>query len=396
LIVAEVALGVVLLVCAGLLVRTFLNLRGLQPGFDASGVVAATVSLDDARYRDPAAVARLFDETTARIRQAPGVDSAAASLGAPYTRLLNLGFKRLDGEDASARRGTITNLSYITPAFFSALRVPMVAGRAFGPRDAADSEGVVIVNQEFARLYFRDEDPVGHRIATAGRERTIVGVVGNVLSRDAGWGDYGPIAATATAYVPVEQTTEPFLRVVHTWFSPVFIVRSARGAQGLEQVVRSALASVDPQLPVARFESVQHLQALSMAGQRFMAILLVVLGAIAALLAAIGIHGLIAASVTERTRELGIRLALGATLGQAMRSVAVTGILLALAGIAIGSALASSAERLIESQLWGVAPGDPLTLAAVAMLLMGVAAAASVVPALRVLRLDPAITLRAE
>lgn len=395
LIVSEVALGVVLLVCAGLLVRTFLNLRGLQPGFDANGVVAATVSLDDARYRDAAAVARLFEGTLERIRQAPGVESAAVSLGAPYTRLLNLGFKRLDGA-ADNRRGTITNLSYVTPEFFSTLRVPMIGGRDFNTRDTAEGDGVAIVNQEFARLYFNGEDPLGHRIATAGRERTIVGVVGNVLSRDPGWGNYGPIAATAMVYIPASQTNAAFLRVVHTWFSPVFMIRGDRGVHGLEPVTRSALAAVDPQLPVARFESLEQIQSLSMAGQRFMAVLLVVLGGMAALLAAIGIHGLIASTVAERTRELGIRVALGATLGQAVRSVASTGVWLALAGTAVGTVLALSAEKSIESQLWGVASRDPLTLSAAVAFLLAVAAGASVIPALRLLRLDPAITLRAE
>jgi predicted permease len=396
LIVAEVALGVTLLVCAGLLVRTFVNLRSLQPGFDANGVVAATVSLDDARYRDGEAVTRLFESTLARIRQAPGVTSAAVSLGAPYTRLLNLGFKRLDGGGPETRRGTITNLSYVSPEFFSTLRVPMMGGRDFSVRDTAESEGVAIVNQEFARLYFTGEDPIGHRIGTAGRERTIVGVVGNVLSRDPGWGNYGPIAATAMVYIPASQTSPAFLRLIHTWFSPVFVVRSARGVQGLEPVVRSALAAVDPQLPVARFESLAEIQALSMAGQRFMAMLLVVLGGIAALLAAIGIHGLIASTVTERTRELGIRVALGATLAQAIRSVALTGILLAAAGTILGSVLAVSAEKFIGSQLWGVAPRDPLAFSASAAFLLTVAAIASFIPALRLLRLDPAITLRAE
>jgi ABC-type antimicrobial peptide transport system permease subunit len=197
-------------------------------------------------------------------------------------------------------------------------------------------------------------------------------------------------------YIPASQTNASFLRVIHTWFSPVFIVRGARGVQGLEPVVRSALGGVDPQLPIARFDSLEQIQALSIAGQRFMAVLLLVLGGIAALLAAIGIHGLIASTVTERTRELGIRLALGATLGQAVRSVAFTGILLTLAGILAGSVLALWAEKLIESQLWGVAPRDPLTFSAALALLLAVAALASVIPALRLLRLDPAVTLRAE
>lgn len=395
LIVAEVALGVVLLICAGLFVRTFVNLRALQPGFDPEGVVAAVVSLDDVRYRDVARAEQLFEATLARIRQTPGVDAAAVSLGLPYTRLLNLGFRRLDG-GGDQRRGTITNLSYITPEFFGALKIPLFGGRAFGTRDRSGSEPVAIVNRSFVTAYFKGDDPLRRRIAVAGAERTIVGIAGDVRVRSAGWGNFGPIGSPPMVYVPVAQTSSDFLRIVHTWFSPAWIVRSARGAQGLEAAIRAAIASVDPQLPVARFESMAQVQSRAMATERFMALLLVTLGGIAALLAAIGIHGLISTSVTERTRELGIRLALGASYAQAVRSVAWIGIGLAAAGVAIGTVLAASAVNVLRSQLWGVKPSDAATFAAVPVALLAVSAVATLLPARRVLRLDPSITLREE
>lgn len=396
LIVAEVALGVALLVCAGLLVRTFVNLRGLQPGFDATGVVAATISLDDARYRDPARAARLFEETSRHLRELPGVEAAAVSLGVPYQRLLNLGFERLDGGGAAGQTGTITNLSYVTAEFFGALDIPIKRGRAFDHRDTAESEGVVVVNDAFAERYFKGEDPIGHRIATAGRERQIVGISGNVRLSNPGWGDFGPIGAPPIVYVPATQTSEGFLTVVHTWFQPVWIVRSSRGVQEIDRAIRAEVASADPQLPVADVVRMEEVVSRATAGQRFMAMLLVVLGVIAALLAAIGIHGLIAASVTERTRELGIRMALGASAGQAMRTVALTGVALAAAGVVLGGLLAAWAVRLLQSLLWGVEPIDPATFGSVVAMLFLVALVASILPALRVLRMDPAETLRAE
>jgi predicted permease len=390
LVIAEVAVGVVLLVSAGLLVRTFVHFRELEPGFDARGVTTATVSLQDARYREAAGVTRLFEDSLERIRQTPGVEAAAVSLGLPYQRILNIGFRRPGDE-----QGSITNLSYITADYFRALRIPVFRGRVFDDRETAGSPLVVVVNEAFARTYFSEDDPIGRRIAVSGGEREIVGVVGDVQLVP-GWGNLGPIAAMPLVYLPVSQTNDAFLQLVHTWFSPAYVVRASGPVQGIETGISRAVAAVDPFLPVASIQSLEDVRALSMAHARFMAGLLVTLGGIAALLAAIGIHGLIAASVNDRTREMGIRLALGASAAQAVRSTALTGVGLAGAGVVLGTVLAYWAATLLRTLLSGVTPTDPRTFAAAAVMLLVVAALASTGPALRILRLDPAETLRTE
>jgi predicted permease len=394
LVVGEVALGVVLLVSAGLLVRTFVHLRQLNPGFDPTSVITASVSLQDARYKDAAKVDRLFTDTLDRIRRIAGVQAAGVALGLPYTRLLNLGFKPLDGA-RSGQGGNITNLSYATPGYLEALRIPLRAGRLIGEGDTSTSLPVAVVNEEFARRYYKDDGAIGRRIAVVGGAREIVGVVGNARATSSGFEHYSdPLVTPPIIYIPASQASAPFLNLVHTWFGPSWVVRAS--GPHVASGMRDAIAAVDPMLPIAKLETMTDVQDASLAPQRFMMALVVGLGAVALLLAAIGIHGLIASSVTERTRELGIRLALGATSAQVMQSVVVPGLILAAAGVLIGAGVALATVRLLQSFLWGVTPTDPLTFVVVIATLLAVALLASLVPALRVLRFDPALTLRAE
>jgi predicted permease len=393
LIVTQVALGVVLLVGAGLLVRTFLHLRHLDPGFDASGVVTATVSLQDARYRTAPRVMQLVDETLARVTRAPGVSNAAVSLGLPYERLLNLGFRHLDGPAAASVRGGMTSATYVAGDFFGTLRIPLRAGRIFDRRDRLDSPGVAIVNETFARQYLGGaREAIGRRIAFAGRDRGVIGVVGDVQVRP-GWGDNGPIAPMPLAYIPLAQANDAFLRLVHGWFSAAFIV-CAPGRPDAVAALRRAIDTTDPLLPFARVRDMAQVRDASLAQQRFLMVLLAGLALAAVLLAAVGIHGLIATTVVERSREMGIRVALGATMSQAMRSLAVPGVVLALIGTTIGIAASLAFVRLLRHYVWGVSTTDPVTFAAVAALLLIVASVASLVPAMRILRLDPAAILR--
>jgi predicted permease len=385
-VVAQVALGVVLLVGAGLLVRSFAHLRGLTPGFDPDGLVVARVSLQDARYRTAARVTTTMDEALRRMQSIPGIESAAVSLGVPYTRLLNLGFRTSDG-----RTGT-TTATYVSPQYFATMRIPVRRGRAFDSRDTASSQPVVIVSDTFARTHFADRDPIGTRVAVAGGEREIVGIVGDVQVRPPS-GDR-PLAAMPVAYVPLTQVSDGFVRLVHGWFAPAFVVRSAQGLDTIAPSMRRALAAADPLLPFADVRDMRDLQSASIAEQRFLMAILAVLAGAAVLLASLGIHGLIAASVAERTREMGIRLALGAPPRTAVRALAEPGIVLAGCGIAIGVAVALTATRAVRHVVFGITATDPATFLAVAGLFLAVAVLASVAPALRVLRLDPAMTLR--
>jgi predicted permease len=396
LVVTQVALGVLLLVGSGLLLRTFNHLRNLEPGFDPAQVVTAAVSLEDARYRTGESVARLMDNVLTRVRQEPGMGSAAAGLGLPYERLLNIGFTRMDGPGAANPRSQITNATYITSDYFEAFRIPVRSGRVFDGRDRADSAPVAIVNDALARAHFKlegDTDPIGHNIRISGTVREIVGVVGDIQVRP-GWGSNGPLSAMPLVYVPVAQVSDGFVRLVHGWFMPTIAVRSSLSTVQVSDAIRRAVAAVDPLLPIASVRTMSEVRAASLGQQRLLTTLLLSLAVAALIVAAIGIHGLIAASVTERTREMGIRLALGSTLGQALQTLALPGVLLAAVGTAAGLLAAAAAIPLIRHFVWGVSVSDPLTYAGVASLILIVATVASVAPALRILRLDPATTLR--
>jgi predicted permease len=398
LVAGEVALGVVLLVGTGLLIRTFAHLNGLDPGFDAHNVISAELSLQDARYATTRSANRLFEQSLARVRELPGVESAAVALSLPYERALNSGFQRLDGMHVDTDQ-QIANMFYITPEFFRVLRIPLLRGRVFTTADSSTAAPSVVVSEAFVKMYLPGDDPIGRHLDLSARggadKREIVGVVGDIQQKS-GWGDGSPTSFMPDIYVPSTQVEDKFIQLVHNWFSPSWIVRTAGPQEGVIAGMQRALESVDPQLPFAGFHSMEDVRYHALAEERFQAVLLGALAGLALLLAAVGIYGLIASSVAERTRELGIRLALGATVPQAMRSVALPGVALALAGVAAGSVLAGFASQLLRHLVWGVRPGDPLTFAIVGLVLLGVAAAASFLPALRVMRLNPAETLRQE
>jgi predicted permease len=397
LVIGEVALGVVLLVSAGLLIRTFVHLRSLDPGFDESNLLTASVSLQDARYRDPQPVVQLFDDTLARLRAVPGVQNAAVALGMPFSRLLNDGMRRVDGPHIDKPdEGHFTNEVYVTPAFFETLRVPVRAGRTIEARDTATSQQVAVVNEAFVARYYKEDPQVVGRHIGPGTPREIVGIVGNTQQGSAGWGNFGPISPLPCIYIPVTQTNAKFLTLVHTWFQPSWVVRSTLPEAQVVSEVRKAISGVDPQLPIAGIRTIDDLRGAKLESQRFMMWLVAGLGLIALVLAGVGLHGLIASSVNERTRELGIRLALGASARQAITAVVIPGLVLAALGVALGTVAAFASSRLLQSFVWGVTPSDPATFAGVVGILMAIALVASLIPALRVLRLDPAQTLRAE
>ena len=398
LVVSEVALGVVLLVGAGLLTRTFLSLQNLNPGFDLENVVTGSASLEDTRYETSEQVMQLFEQSLERVKAIPGVESAAISLGLPYERILNLGFRPLDGEavgGVAAGRNFITNLTYITSGYFDTLRMPLRAGRGIDDNDRAGAAPVVVVNEAFQRLYYPEQGVLGRHIRVAGGEREVVGIVGDVQYRQPGWGEGGPIRTTPIMYIAASQTPAGTMTPVHTWFSPTWIVRSSIPVAGMDRALRDAVRAVDPQLPLASVRGMEEVRAEATASQRFMMVLAGLMAAASMLLAAIGIHGLISSSITERTREIGIRMALGSTSSQAIRAVTMPGIVLTIVGLVIGVALARASTQYIASMLWGVEATDPATYAIVAALLLAVAIVASLLPALRILRLDPATTLRA-
>lgn len=398
LVVTQLALVVMLLVGAGLMLRTLAHLRGLQPGFAPDGLTVATVSLQDARYATPERIDRLFTDTLAELRRQPAIEHAAAGLSMPYQRPLNMSFTRVGLEGDGLGRQT-TNLTYVTSDYFRTLGVPVLRGRTLARGDRVDTTPVAVVNQAFVRAYLADLpadlDAVGARIAIGNVERQIVGVVGDTQQQRS-WGEGGPIGALPAVFISVAQTSEAFLALVHTWFQPSWVVRGRGDGREAVSALRAAIATIDPHLPIAALRDVSVLRTEVLARERFQATLLSLASALGLVLATVGLGALIASSVTERTREMGIRMALGASVGRALRSAAMPGMIMALAGLAAGLVLAAIGVRTLRSFVYGVTVFDPATYIGVGVLLLTVAAVASILPSLRVLRLDPARTLRAD
>lgn len=401
LVVGEVAVGVVLVVFAGLLVRSFAELRTLEPGFDPRGVVTGTASLQDARYDTRDEVIALFRDTLDHLDAVPGVESAAVGLGLPFQRPLNLPFSVVGG---GARSSEVTAVSarYVTPSYFETLRIPLLRGRAFRATDGPEGLPVAVVNRAFVERYLESADPALPPLGTSlhlpstDEERQIVGVVDDVLVSPRGLGGVAPLDRVPLLYLPAAQLGDDVLTLVHTWFRPSWVVRSRLPASAATGHLRAAVRAADPRLPLVSLHEMGEVERGALGVQRFLMVLVTALATVALLLAAVGLYALVANSVTDRRRELGIRMALGATRAQVLRSVVVPGVALAAVGAAVGTAAALPAARLLRAQLFAVSPGDPWSLAGGALLLIAVAAAASLFPGLRALRLDPARTLRQE
>jgi predicted permease len=392
LIAGEVMLTVVLLACAGLLVRTLVHLQTLPPGFDATNVMSAQVSLDDARYHDAESFQRLLQQSIAAMKQIPGVESSAVGLNLPFERGLNDGFRLADGSED--KEGHMASSAYVTPEYFHVLRIPLLFGRTFSDNDTSSSQRVAIVNESFARKFMGKTDVVGRHIRSGADPLLIIGVVGDVTKKPGLIS--APLSSEWTYYIPAAQVDQKFLGLLHTWFQPSWIVRSQGPIAGLTESMQKAMAKVDPALPVASFHRLGDLQALALRQQRFQVLLLGTLAALALVLSLVGVYGLVSNMVAQRTREIGIRMALGSSVRQAMAEVGTSGIAAVGSGTAAGLALAAVAVRIIKSELYGVKIYDPLTFVAVLLLLLLAATAATFLPTRRIAHIDPASTLRAE
>ena len=393
LIAGEVMLTVVLLAGAGLLIRTLVYLETLPPGFDATNVLTAKASLDDARYHDSVAFHKLLQQSVDAMKRIPGVESAAVGLSLPYERGLNNGVVILDGPSAS--KEYTSSDAYVTPEYFQSMRIPILSGRGFAESDSASSETVALVNFTFARKLLDSNDPVGRHIRSNGVTYTIVGMVADVTKRP-GIIQTAPLATEAVFYVPATQMSQSMVNVAHIWFQPSWIVRTNGPVAGLSEAMQKALSDCDPSLPFVGFHSLSDIQALALQQQRFEVLLLGILAGLALLLSLVGVYGLVSNMVVQRTREIGVRMALGSSVRQAMMEVGSSGIVAVLLGLGGGLALSAISVRLIKSELYGVQIYDPLTFVAVLLLLILAATAATFLPTRRIAHIDPASTLRAE
>jgi len=390
LIAGEVAITVMLLGGSGLLIRSLTHLETLPPGFNPNGVVVAKASLDDVRYHDPATFQKLLEQSTAAMRQIPGVQNAAVGLDLPYEFIGNDWVTLDDGKEAGQQGGA--DWVYVTPGYFETLQMPLLAGRVFTNVDGPNSQHVVVVNQSFARKFYGGTNPVGRYID---KDMLIVGEVADVPI-SSGLDPVAPLQTEQTMYFPAAQLDRPLLALLHIWHQPDWIVRTAGPVEGLTSAMQRALAAADPNLPASGFYSMKDLLARTLGTQRIEVALLGAMAALALLLSAVGIFALVANMVAQRTREIGIRMALGSSIGQVMVQFGRSGAAASLLGLVLGLALCAGALRVMRSVIYGVGVYDSTTMLFTVLTLAAVTLLAVAVPTLRIASIDPARTLREE
>jgi len=383
----EIALAMVLLVAAGLLLRSFANLTSVSPGFEVQHIVKADISLPQFQYSTPQRWTAFSDELLARIQAEPRLQDSAVAVPRPIADgRINLGFDIVGNPPLSAGTSRTANYVAASPDYFRVMGIPLLAGRLFNQHDISTALRVSVISEAMARIYFPNQDALGKRLTFGfpphgGAVREIVGIVGDV--RDVALGqDPGPMM-----YVPFAQA--PF------WGANV-VVRSTLSPSSVAAAIRQEVRKIDKDLPVTDVANLPDLIEASVAQPRFRTFLLGLFAAMALVLAAIGIFGVISHSVSQRTREIGIRVALGAQSKDVLKQVLQEGARLAAVGLALGLAGSLAATRLIATLLFGVKPADPLTFVVVAVILASVTLAASYIPARRATRVDPTVALRYE
>ncbi len=382
LVVAEVALGLVLLVGATLMAGSFVRLLRVDPGFDPRRVLTMELYLPQYKYSGDHQKTAFYDRLLEGVSALPDVQGAglvtSLPMGGRYAWMH--GFSVEGGAAAFPAEQPVANWRAVTPDYFRVMRIPLLAGSVFSDRDDQRGRKVVLVNESLARRYFAGTDPVGRRLTVAGDEpRVIIGVVGNVKQRG--------LAAEPEPelFVPYHQHPVNYMALV---------VRSGSEPASLADAVRRLVLTLDPDQPVFNVRSMEAVVSQSVAGARFQTLLLGLFAGLATLLAAVGLYSVIAHGVSERTREIGIRMALGAEARDVLRLVLGRGLRLALLGVAVGLVAAIGLTRLMRSLLYGVSADDPLTLIGISVLLILVALLACAIPARRAAMVDPAVAVR--
>jgi putative ABC transport system permease protein len=391
LVTTEIALALVLLIGAALLIRTFIAIRQVNPGFDAHNVLTMRMSLTGPQFEKPEGVTKVIREGVRRIRLLPGVEVAGTTCCVPLEDRLGQPFQivgRPEGPDSRGGAGW----TLVSAGYFETIKIPILRGRTFTERDDTGPP-VVIINQALAKQFWPDRDPLNDRMII-GRNppRQIIGVVGDVhdgaLNRE----------PRPNMYVPSAQMTGPENAMMSQiggvpW---AWVIRTRVAPMSLRSVIQNELRQASGELPVARIRTMEEVLSRSTARENFNMLVLSIFGCSALLLAAIGIYGLMAYSVAQRAQEIGIRLALGAESGHIRNMLAFQGLRPALAGVICGLAAAFGLTRLIASFLFGVKAWDPLVFLVVPVILVGVALVAAWLPAMRASRVDPVHALRYE
>ena len=386
LVVIEMALALVLLVGSGLLIRSLVHLQGVNPGFDARNVMTSSVDLPDAKYSD-AKKAQYFKDLMPQLKALPGVQSAAGIYPLPMGGDEIRTSFQVEGHPVAKSEEPHTSLRDITPDYFATMRIPILQGRDFGAQDEAASTPVIIINEALARQIFPGENPIGKHmrpeVASVGEPlmREIVGVVGNVKFHDLS-DEWAP-----ESYIPYAQIS---------FGSVTLVVRTEQDPHSLAKPIAETVRSLDNDLPTYAPKTVEEYLSGTIAQPRFNTYLLGIFAALAMLLTAVGLYGVISYSVAQRTHELGIRMALGGQPGDMLRLIVGQGLRLGAFGVGIGLVAAFALTHFLSSMLFGVSTTDPISYVAVVSLLLVVVVVACYVPARRAMRVDPMVALRYE
>jgi putative ABC transport system permease protein len=388
LVIGEVAISFVLLIGAGLLINSFFHLRNLDPGFRADHLLTMKVDLSEVKYPDRERRAAFFDEVIRRVRELPGVKSAAVADNLPLTftgNSMSIGVEGLPDPSPGQRPDVIFRA--VGPGYFNTMGIPMVAGRDFTDQDKADSKDVVVISEKTAQHFWPGEDPIGKRLkpgssVSKSEWREVIGIVKDVRQNDL----IAPPKMQMYFSYPQPKEIAANALVVRTIVEPMSLAGS----------VRNVIWSVDKDQTVANIDTMDHILAQAVARQRFSMVLLGVFAALALLLASVGIYGVMSYSVAQRTREIGIRMALGARRADVLQMTVGQGLKLVGAGMILGLAAAFVLTRVMATLLYGISATDPITFIAISVVLLAVAILASYIPALRATRVDPISALRAQ
>jgi len=387
LVASQMAMAVILLTGSGLLMRSFVGLLGVDPGFAGGDVLTMRTATSVARYPDPPAIARFYEDLLARVRRLPGVTSAGAARLLPLASTMGDSFFRPVGYEPAANEATQGDWQWATPGYIETMGIPLLEGRTFDEGDRRDAQAVVMINEALARRYWGDGSPLGRAVLASGALDTaiVVGVVGNLRHN----GITGEIKGRY--YVPHAQVHESMAGSMRGMALTI-------GTQGdprrLIEPVRAEVRALDPTMPLSQVQTLDDVLSTALAQPRFAMVLLGAFAALALGLAVVGIYGVLAYSVSRRTGEIGIRLALGARAGQVVGLVVRQGFVAALAGVAVGTVVAWYLSGLVSGMLYGVRPQDPLTFATVPLVLLVVALIACWIPAGRATLVRPATALR--
>jgi putative ABC transport system permease protein len=389
LVISEVALSLVLLAGAGLMIRSFSRLLAVDPGFKPDHVLTAFVSLPLAKYWKHEDQVAFYEQLVERLRNVPGVSAASVVTDIPLYGGSSTGFDVEGRPPAPPGQRAMTDYRIISPDYFAAMGMRLIKGRSFGPHDIEAAPGVVIINETLAARHFPGEDPIGKRLAMSGAPkdlREIVGIVADVRN-------YGVDAEVKPeAYVPLSQSAPNYLSGVTSALT--IVVRSTIDPTALGQAIREQVQALDKDEPVSEIKTMELYLAESIAQRRFNMMLLAIFAGLALVLAAVGIYGVIAYTVTQRTHEMGIRIALGARGGDILRLVFSNAMGTTITGVLIGLVAAFALTRLLRSLLYQVTATDPVVFATIPLLVLAVGAIATYFPARRAMKVNPITALR--